>query len=63
MTEPLALQLQDLASGYQGRPVIEDVTLGLPAGQWTTIIGPNGAGKSTLLRAIMGIAEVYAGSV
>ena len=38
-----------------GRDLIADIELALPAGRWTAIVGPNGAGKSTLLRAAAGL--------
>ncbi|WP_129667596.1 ABC transporter ATP-binding protein [Phytoactinopolyspora endophytica] len=37
-----------------GKLVVDDVTLTVPVGSWTTLVGPNGAGKSTLLRAVAG---------
>jgi len=40
-----------------GRDLISDVTLDVPAARWTAIVGPNGAGKSTLLRAIAGLQK------
>ncbi|MEV6970219.1 ABC transporter ATP-binding protein [Hamadaea sp. NPDC051192] len=40
--------------------IVDDVDLGVAAGEWVTIIGPNGAGKSTLLRAVLG-EYAYAG--
>lgn len=33
-------------------PVIEDVTIDVPAGSTVALIGPNGSGKSTLLRGL-----------
>jgi iron complex transport system ATP-binding protein len=39
-----------------GRRVLEDVTLQVPLGGWTTLIGSNGAGKTTLLRTVAGAA-------
>ncbi|MDN3922394.1 ABC transporter ATP-binding protein [Roseateles violae] len=42
----------------QGRPVLQDIALELPAGRWTAIVGPNGAGKSTLLRALAGLIAI-----
>jgi iron complex transport system ATP-binding protein len=45
-----------------GRPVLDDVTLRVENGCWTTLIGPNGAGKTTLLRAVAGTVA-NAGSV
>jgi len=38
-----------------GRPVVRDVELDVPQGQWVGLIGPNGAGKTTLLRALAGL--------
>jgi iron complex transport system ATP-binding protein len=34
---------------------LQDVTLALQAGRWTSIVGPNGAGKSTLLKVLAGL--------
>lgn len=41
-----------LAVGYQGRPLLKDITLGIHKGEILTLIGPNGAGKTTLLKSI-----------
>ena len=40
-----------------GRAVLEDLTLAVEKGGWTTLIGANGAGKTTLLRAVCGAVE------
>ena len=40
-----------------GRPVVRDVDLEVPRGQWVGLIGPNGAGKTTLLRAMAGLVR------
>lgn len=41
--------------GYNGTPVVHDLSIEIPGGHWIGLIGPNGAGKSTLLRAIGGL--------
>lgn len=43
---------QKLAVGYQGKPLIKEIEIGLSKGEILTIIGPNGAGKSTVLKSI-----------
>lgn len=45
-------QTEQLSVGYQGVPVLEQVTIGINKGEILTLIGPNGAGKSTLLKSI-----------
>lgn len=37
-----------------GTHILEDVSLELEAGTWTSVVGPNGSGKTTLLRALSG---------
>lgn len=47
----------------QGRAVLEDVSLTVKAGGFTTIIGPNGAGKSMLLKCLLGFYRPDNGTV
>jgi len=42
---------------------VDDVSLGVPAGELRAIIGPNGAGKTTLFNCIMGTLSPTAGDV
>ena len=46
------LRLEALAVGYNGVPLISDISLSLARGEILTLIGPNGAGKSTVLKSI-----------
>lgn len=48
---------------YGTTPVVDDVTITLPAGGMTAIIGPNGAGKSTFLSLISRLIGMDAGVV
>jgi len=43
--------------------VLEDVSLGLNAGQSLALLGRNGAGKTTLLMTLMGLTRVFRGRV
>lgn len=42
---------------------VSDLSLSIPAGQFTTLLGPSGCGKTTLLRMIGGFEEPNSGSV
>ena len=44
-------------------PILHDVNLTVPAGQWVTVTGPSGAGKTTLLSLIAGVRAPSTGSV
>ncbi len=43
---------QDLAVGYSGQILIQDINIAIEKGKILTLIGPNGAGKSTILKTI-----------
>lgn len=58
-----AFILENVTCGYGDRPVLRDVTLGVPAGAFVGVIGPNGSGKTTLLRAMTGIVPCVSGRV
>lgn len=49
--------------GNGGKPVISDVTFGLPAGKVTALIGPSGSGKSTIADMLLGLLEPSGGRI
>lgn len=57
------LHTEDMAVGYQGKPLIEHINLRLRRGEIMTLIGPNGAGKSTILKSIIRQLQLLAGVV
>ena len=54
MAPPL-IQAEALGRAYQGRAVLEDVSLEVLPGQAFGIVGPDGAGKTTLLQMLAAI--------
>ncbi|WP_433686945.1 metal ABC transporter ATP-binding protein [Micromonospora carbonacea] len=62
MTEPVITVARGVV-GYDGRPVLRDVSLAVDAGEVVAVLGANGSGKSTLIRAVLGLVPLHAGSV
>jgi ATP-binding cassette subfamily F protein uup len=57
------IELKNVSYGFEGRPVIEDVSFTLTAGVRVGLVGPNGSGKTTLLRLLRGELEPQSGEV
>lgn len=55
--------LDNVTSGYNGEPIIEDINFKLEGPSLIQIIGPNGAGKTTLLKTIIGLIKPIKGKV
>ena len=62
-SEPKKLAIQDLVKTYQGRCVVDRVSLELREGQIVGLLGPNGAGKSTTFYSVVGIIRPDSGAV
>jgi polar amino acid transport system ATP-binding protein len=52
-----------LSKSYDGRAVLDDITLAVRVGETRCIIGPSGSGKSTLLRCINALTHFDQGSI
>ena len=55
--------LDSLTVGYNGKPLISDIEIGINRGEIVTLIGPNGAGKSTILKSITRQLAIVGGKV
>ena len=55
-------QTEGYSVGYDGKPLIRQIEIGIQKGEILTLIGPNGAGKSTVLKSIAGQLETIAGT-
>lgn len=60
VSNPL-LTVRDAAVGYDGKPLLKDVTLSLMPGTRVGLLGVNGAGKSTLIAMLRGELPLLAG--
>ncbi len=62
-----AVRLEGICKTYQrdGQPipVLENIELSIPPGQFIALMGPSGSGKTTLLNLIAGIDRPTSGSV
>jgi zinc transport system ATP-binding protein len=58
-----AIAIKDLWFSYDGHPVLEDVNVSIPAGDFVSVVGPNGGGKTTLLKLILGLLRPTRGEV
>jgi ATP-binding cassette, subfamily B, bacterial len=62
----LRVDLQQVTFAYPsrpGRPVIDDLSLVIEAGQSVALVGPSGAGKSTIFQLLQRFYDVSDGSV
>lgn len=55
------ISLVDVGFGYDRRPVLDGVTMRLPAGTFTGVVGPSGSGKTSLLRLLLGTSTPQRG--
>lgn len=58
-----ALTIENVTVARGGRPVVQGVSIEVPAGQVTGLLGANGAGKSSLALAISGLLRTASGSI
>ena len=59
----MKIEIDTLAVRYDGKRVIDALSLEVPAGSFFTLLGPSGCGKTTLLRAIAGFVDIEAGTL
>lgn len=62
--EDWVIKIEHLSVSYTPTtPVLTDINLVVPRGDYLGIMGPNGGGKSTLLKAILGLVSIQEGRI
>lgn len=57
------ITLTDVSASYEGKSVLEHVSLQIYPNDYLAVIGPNGGGKTTLVRIILGMKKPDSGTV
>ncbi len=57
------IEIRDVSFSYNGRPVLEDVTLTIQDRDFVCVLGPNGGGKTTLVKLMLGLLEPKKGAI
>ena len=57
------MNIEQVTKAFGERPLLDDVTLGVNAGERIAVVGRTGAGKSTLLHVMAGVEPVDSGRV
>ena len=57
------LEVRSVSKSFDGKPVLEDITITLKEGELVCLLGVSGGGKTTLFNVISGLVEPDEGSV
>ena len=57
------LTCKDVALGYEGTAVTENINFTVNSGDYLCIIGENGSGKSTLIKALLKLKTPLSGEI
>jgi len=59
----ISVKVDSLSLKFGSHTALCNVSFQIEEGSFITVVGPNGGGKSTLLKAILGLIQVYSGSI
>lgn len=57
------LACENLAVGYDGKAILQNISFQINAGDYLCIVGENGSGKSTLMKTILGLLSPVSGDI
>lgn len=63
MSDTTVIAVDGVTMGWDGRVVLDNVSLKVSRGDFMAITGPNGGGKTTLMRIILGLLRPLKGAV
>ena len=58
-----AVSFKNISKSWGDTTALNNVSLDVPAGQFTALLGPSGCGKSTALRIVSGLDDPTSGQV
>lgn len=59
----MAINIEGICKAYDGRAVLQDLSMTLEKGQCYCLMAPSGAGKTTLFRLLMGLETADRGRI
>ena len=57
------IETHNLSKIYQGRAVVDNLSIHIKKGEIYGFVGPNGAGKSTLMKMLLNLVKPDAGEI
>ena len=57
------IKIENASLGYEGKTVVNDISVDIKEKDYICIVGENGSGKTTLMKALLGLLKPLSGSI
>ena len=57
------IKIENGSLGYEGKTVVNDISVDIKEKDYICIVGENGSGKTTLMKALLGLLKPLSGSI